>query len=176
MADSDPFRHIRELARSIIPGTTPATEPLPAQTFKSSLESGNAAPDSGLSASVPADDIDIPRRRGRRPERDDTTRRMAAALKRARLRKGTTQRDLGQLIGVPQSHISKIEAGGVDLRISSLVVLARALDLSLELTPVSDGDDAALLAPPMKPLPAESALDTPSPGHLTPGQPASAER
>ncbi|MFM8353504.1 MAG: helix-turn-helix domain-containing protein, partial [Gammaproteobacteria bacterium] len=87
MAESDPFRHIRELARSIVPGTT-ATDTLSLEPAESPLA--------------------IPRRRGRRPERDDTTRRIAAALKRARLRKGTTQRDLGALIGVPQSHISKI--------------------------------------------------------------------
>lgn len=122
MAESDPFRHIRELARSIVPGTT-ATDTLSLEPAESPLA--------------------IPRRRGRRPERDDTTRRIAAALKRARLRKGTTQRDLGALIGVPQSHISKIEAGAVDLRISSLVVLAQALDLALELNPATTADSVA---------------------------------
>ena len=39
------------------------------------------------------------------------------------------------MAGVPQSHISKIENGGVDLRISSLVALARVLDLELTLVP-----------------------------------------
>tara|TARA_R110002110_G_scaffold376568_2_gene586720 strand:+ start:229978 stop:230484 length:507 start_codon:yes stop_codon:yes gene_type:complete len=36
---------------------------------------------------------------------------------------------------VPQGHISKIENGTVDLRISSLVELARALDLELAFVP-----------------------------------------
>jgi hypothetical protein len=36
---------------------------------------------------------------------------------------------------VPQSHISKIENAGVDLRISSLAEIARALDLELTLVP-----------------------------------------
>ena len=36
---------------------------------------------------------------------------------------------------MPQSHISKIESGGVDLRISSLIALARVLDLELLVAP-----------------------------------------
>ena len=57
------------------------------------------------------------------------------SLKEARKRKGLSQRELGTKSGVPQSHISKIESGTVDLRASSLVALARALDLELELVP-----------------------------------------
>lgn len=56
-------------------------------------------------------------------------------LKEARERKGLSQRELGKLVGVPQSHISKIESGAVDLRLSSLVELARALDLELTVVP-----------------------------------------
>lgn len=60
---------------------------------------------------------------------------IAATLKSAREAKGLTQRALSELAGVPQSHISKIEQGGVDLRVSSLVELARVLDLELALVP-----------------------------------------
>ena len=56
-------------------------------------------------------------------------------LKRARKAKGLSQRELSTKSGVPQSHISKIENGAVDLRVSSLVALARTLDLELELVP-----------------------------------------
>lgn len=56
-------------------------------------------------------------------------------IKAARERKGLTQRALGDLVGLPQSHISKIENGTVDLQASSLVELARALDLELLLLP-----------------------------------------
>ena len=56
-------------------------------------------------------------------------------LKEARLNKGLSQRALSKRAGVPQSHISKIESGAVDLRISSLIELARALDLELTLVP-----------------------------------------
>lgn len=57
------------------------------------------------------------------------------SLKRAREDKGLSQRALANLSGVPQSHISKIESGAVDLRISSLVEIARALDMELKLVP-----------------------------------------
>ena len=58
-----------------------------------------------------------------------------AALKAARNEKKLTQRDLSKQAGVPQSHISKIEAGEVNLQLSSLIELARALDLELMLIP-----------------------------------------
>ena len=57
------------------------------------------------------------------------------ALKRARAAKGLSQRALSERTGVPQSHISKIESGGADIRLSSLTELARALDLDLRLVP-----------------------------------------
>ena len=57
------------------------------------------------------------------------------ALKGARKAKGLTQRALGSRAGVPQSHISKIENGGADIRLSSLIEIARALDLELRLVP-----------------------------------------
>ena len=56
-------------------------------------------------------------------------------LKAAREAKGLSQRKLGQLAGVPQAHISKIESGNVDLRVSSLIELSRALGLELTLVP-----------------------------------------
>lgn len=60
---------------------------------------------------------------------------VARTLKSARVAKGLSQRALSALSGVPQSHISKIEAGGVDLRVSSLIALARVLGLELTLVP-----------------------------------------
>lgn len=57
------------------------------------------------------------------------------SLREARQRKGFSQRELSAKSGVPQSHISRIESGAVDLRVSSLVALARVLDLELELVP-----------------------------------------
>ena len=60
---------------------------------------------------------------------------IAASIKAARKAKGMTQQQLGQRIGLPQSHISKIESGTVDLQLSSLVEIARALDLEVSLLP-----------------------------------------
>ena len=58
---------------------------------------------------------------------------IVADLKTAREKKGLTQRALSAKIGIPQSHLSKIEHGMIDLQASSLIEIARALDLELVL-------------------------------------------
>ncbi|MBS1269784.1 MAG: Antitoxin HipB [Gammaproteobacteria bacterium] len=60
---------------------------------------------------------------------------IAKTLKAARESKGLSQRELGKRAGVLQAQISKFENGAVDLRLSSLVALARVLDLELTLVP-----------------------------------------
>ena len=60
---------------------------------------------------------------------------IAGSLKAARECKALSQRALGAKAGIPQSHISKIENGAVDLRLSSMVELARVLDLEVMLVP-----------------------------------------
>ena len=60
---------------------------------------------------------------------------MIATIRNARKTKGLSQSELGTRIGIPQSHISKIENGTVDLKLSSLIQIARALDLELKLVP-----------------------------------------
>lgn len=64
------------------------------------------------------------------------TEHIARALRKARESRGLSQRELSRKTGVPQGHISKIENGAVDLRISSLVALARVLGLEPVLVPV----------------------------------------
>ncbi|MGI2176504.1 helix-turn-helix domain-containing protein [Shewanella basaltis] len=63
------------------------------------------------------------------------TEQILGSLRDARIRKGFSQRELSARSGVPQSHISKIESGDVDLRMSSLIALARVLDLELFVAP-----------------------------------------
>lgn len=60
---------------------------------------------------------------------------IAAHVREARITKALTQKALGQRVGLPQSHISKIEKGAVDLKLSSLVEIARALELEIKLVP-----------------------------------------
>lgn len=60
---------------------------------------------------------------------------VAAEIKSARQAKALSQRELGERVGLPQSHVSKIEGGGVDLQLSSLIEIARALDLEIKLVP-----------------------------------------
>ena len=63
------------------------------------------------------------------------TEAIAASLKEARTAKGLSQRDLSVMAGVPQAQISRIEAGTVDPRTTSLIALAHALDMELALVP-----------------------------------------
>lgn len=60
---------------------------------------------------------------------------VAERIKFARNKKGLSQRALSAKTGVTQSHISKIENGMVDLQVSSLIEIARCLDLELVLVP-----------------------------------------
>ncbi len=60
---------------------------------------------------------------------------LSTAVRKARVRLGLSQRELSGISGVQQAQISKFENGTVDLRLSSLVALFRALELELELVP-----------------------------------------
>jgi len=58
-------------------------------------------------------------------------------LPAARKTKGLTQAAPGGKMGLPQSHISQIEAGKIDMRLSSFLEMARLLDLEPMLIPRS---------------------------------------
>lgn len=62
-------------------------------------------------------------------------RQIVDRLREGRRAKNLSQRDLNKLAGIPQAQISRIEAHSVDLRLSSLVAIANALDLELVLVP-----------------------------------------
>lgn len=59
------------------------------------------------------------------------------ALRQARREKGWSQRDLSARAHLTQAQISRIENGEVDLQVSTLLELARSLDLDLQLVPRS---------------------------------------
>ena len=59
---------------------------------------------------------------------------IGALLRKARLALGLSQFELSQKLGVTQGTISRAEAGR-DLRASTLIEIARALDLDLMLVP-----------------------------------------
>ncbi len=66
---------------------------------------------------------------------NNTLEPLIQALKQARQTKNLSQRSLARKLGIPQSHLSKIESGRVDVRLSSLIELARTLELELMLIP-----------------------------------------
>jgi len=65
----------------------------------------------------------------------NTVEQLADRLTAARRRANLTQAALGAKVGLAQSHVSKIERAAVDPQTSSLVELARALDLEVMLVP-----------------------------------------
>lgn len=62
---------------------------------------------------------------------------LTEAIRQARLAKGWSQRDLSARAHLTQAQISRIENGEVDLQVSTLIELARSLDLDLQLVPRS---------------------------------------
>ena len=59
---------------------------------------------------------------------------VGSAIREGRHQKGWSQEQLGKAVGLPQSHIAKIEAGA-DIQISTLNKLAHALGLYVQLAP-----------------------------------------
>ena len=57
------------------------------------------------------------------------------SLTEARHCRGFTQNQLSHLLKLPQSHISQIEQGKHDIKLSTLLNWARALDLEVMLIP-----------------------------------------
>ncbi|HTG30044.1 MAG TPA: helix-turn-helix transcriptional regulator [Methylomirabilota bacterium] len=60
---------------------------------------------------------------------------MGKSLQQARISRGLTQAELGALVGLPQSHISKIERGETDFQWTTLEQIANAVGLSAVLVP-----------------------------------------
>ena len=75
-------------------------------------------------------------------------------LAKSRKERGLKQSELGSKLGLPQSHISKIEGGEIDLRLSTLSDFARILDQEIMLVPRE-------LVPNVKAIISGESLDSP---------------
>lgn len=60
---------------------------------------------------------------------------LIATLKSLREAKDYSQRVLAHELGIPQSHLSKIEAGQVNIRLASFIEMARTLGMEVMLVP-----------------------------------------
>jgi transcriptional regulator with XRE-family HTH domain len=58
-------------------------------------------------------------------------------LQKARTKRGLTQAELGALVGLPQSHISKIERGETDAQWTTLEQIANGVGLSAVFVPTN---------------------------------------
>ena len=97
---------------------------------------------------------------------------IAKTLGEGRKSKGLSQRALSALSGVPQGHISNIEAGEVDLRLSSLIELARALDMELMLVPRAAVPAVQSIIRGSKPAASRNRLAPQPPSDNAPARPA----
>ena len=61
--------------------------------------------------------------------------KFAKNLKKLRQAKGLTQQQVASMAKIPQSHLSQIERGLVDIRLSSLVELVHILNAELIIVP-----------------------------------------
>src|ERR1700677_4180161 len=57
------------------------------------------------------------------------------SLVEARKGKGLSQTEMARRLDVPQSYISRLESGKLDMRLSSLIEIARYLNLEVVLVP-----------------------------------------
>lgn len=53
-------------------------------------------------------------------------------LKQARLEKGLTQTEIATKLGIPQQNYQRYETGKFDLKMSSIVNICKALDISAD--------------------------------------------
>jgi len=130
----DPYRYLKRLqaARAQSPDNAAADQP---DAAVAQVAEAAALPDTLTEPTAPPEPADAAPSRRASPLAG-----IADTLKIERIRRGLTQRQLGQLAGVPQSHISKIESGAVDLRLTSLFEIARVLNLSVRLEPAPQTD------------------------------------
>lgn len=59
------------------------------------------------------------------------------SIAQARKAKKLTQEELGRRLGLPQSYISRLESGWLDVRLSGIVEIARYFGLEMMLVPVA---------------------------------------
>lgn len=60
-----------------------------------------------------------------------------SGLANARKAKALTQTELGSRLGLPQSYISRLESGRLDIRLSTAIEIARYLGLEIMMIPSS---------------------------------------
>lgn len=60
---------------------------------------------------------------------------MTKQLRERRLELGISQTEVGERCGIAQPHVCRIENGGINIRVATLVQMARALECELMIVP-----------------------------------------
>lgn len=64
-------------------------------------------------------------------------------VRRLRIERGLSQQELAERMGLPQSVIARLEAGGVELRLSTLDRVAQVLGVELAVRFLPSGTEGA---------------------------------
>ena|SRR3989338_1144173 len=68
----------------------------------------------------------------------NSIKQLTGILRDLRKAKRMSQLALAGKVGIPQSHLSRIETGNVNIKLASFVEIARTLDLEVMLVPKQD--------------------------------------
>ncbi len=69
---------------------------------------------------------------------NDARLRIAYAVKKARIERDFTQFQLGSYVGLPQTRISEMESGKLDVRLSNLLKVLEVLGKTIEIVPLKN--------------------------------------
>ena len=70
----------------------------------------------------------------------DNIKQLTGIFRDLRKSKRMSQLALAGKVGIPQSHLSRIETGNVNIKLASFVEIARTLDLEVMLVPTQDAE------------------------------------
>ncbi|WP_405379880.1 helix-turn-helix transcriptional regulator [Phascolarctobacterium sp.] len=69
---------------------------------------------------------------------NDARLRIAYAIKKARIERDFTQFQLGSYVGLPQTRISEMETGKLDIRLKNLLKVLEVLGMTIEIVPLKN--------------------------------------
>lgn len=69
---------------------------------------------------------------------NDARKRIALEIRKGRMEKDFTQFQLGKFVGLPQTRISEMETGKLDIRLGNLLKVLEVLGKTIEIVPLKN--------------------------------------